>query len=116
MKSKDNAPLTDTNVGQSVVDVEGLKKEVHEACPKGFYATKCEVVDYLVKQGHLTSSEKPTHSIPEGYALVPVELSEGIRRCIENLMFAYGYDGEPIPELEDKFYKSLVKTAKGDGE
>ena len=74
------------------------------------------MVNYLSEQGHLTSSEKPTHSIPEGMCLVPVELTEGIRRCIENLMFAYGYDGEPIPELEDKFYKALIKTAKSEGE
>ena len=75
-----------------------------------------EAIDDMHEQGHLTSSEKPTHSIPEGMCLVPVELTEGIRRCIENLMFAYGYDGEPIPELEDKFYKALIKTAKSEGE
>ena len=75
---------------REAVDVEGLKKQVHiahlkQAC--GNHPDNTEdiedgiireeyaynyggedaadfAVDYLVEQGHLTSSEKPTHSIP----------------------------------------------------
>lgn len=40
------------------VGTDELKRQVHEKCPKGFYATISEVIDYLNAQGFLAVKEK----------------------------------------------------------
>ncbi len=44
------------NLAPQQVDVEKLKREVHEKCPKGFYKTKCEVIDHLASRNLLANN------------------------------------------------------------
>jgi hypothetical protein len=83
------------------VDVEGLKREVHEACPKGFYATKCEVIDHLAANGYLPKPDHTDHIADDILSIVKYTGNdlEGFNRFIGAARMC-GYDlvrkGKPL--------------------
>ena len=107
---------------REAVDVERLKKKKGE-----WQSTRSELkmqgynqaIDDMHERGLLTSSEKPTHSIPEGYALVPVEPTEAISAAFYQ---AYAdvtrMTGGTCEYTNFRFaYKAVInEAAKGEGE
>ena len=73
--------------------------------------------NWLQEQGHLTSSEKPTHSIPEGYAIVPVEPTE---KMLIDAGTMQGYDTDDMDSSDEEhhiaWWKIMCEAAKGEVE
>jgi hypothetical protein len=83
--------------GIEAVDVEKLKAEVHEACPKGFYATKCEVIDHLHANGYL-----PPHKLP-----VIEGLEEALRFLNKNGTVFNPHDRKLIRQAAQEYARRL---------
>jgi hypothetical protein len=90
------------------VDVEQIENAIRDYLLEGATIESThdiiQLVSYLQEQGHLTSSEKPTHSIPDDKdAMVNVAYSK------EQTNWQSGHSNM-------KLYKAMREAAKGEGE